>query len=255
MDVPRFYRLKKLLGGAIPGPGPGASRSSRHLRLRRRILTYAFEDCRGYFSQFGQDKFVDQVLFQGKRNGVFLDVGAYDGVTINNSYFLEQTRGWSGMCVEPQPAAFAALQQARRAICINGCAAPEDGAVDFLQLGGGNEMLSGRVATFEPVHLDLIRSATDRPAGEYAAVRVPAFNLQGLLRTHGIDRVDFLSLDTEGGELDLLKTLDLEALQVRAIAVENNDRRLDVERHLTQAGYRLAAVMGCDEIYWRPERG
>ena len=255
MDVPRFYRLKKLLAGAIPGPGPGASQVSRRLRLRRRILTYAFDDCHDYFSQYGQDKFVDQVLFREQRNGVFLDVGAYDGVTINNSYFLERTRGWSGMCVEPQPAAFATLQQARRAICINGCAAPEDGAVDFLQLGGGNEMLSGRVGTFEPVHLDLIRAATHQPAGEHAAVRVRAFNLPALLREHGMDRVDFLSLDTEGGELDLLKTLDLEALQVRAITIENNDGSPEVERYLAHAGYRLAAVMGCDEIYRRQDQG
>ena len=75
--------------------------------------------------------------------------------------------------------------------------------------------------------------------------------MPGLLRAHGISHLDFLSLDTEGGELDLLKSLDLAGLGVRAITIENNDRRPDIERYLTKAGYQLAAFMGCDEIYHR----
>ncbi len=62
-------------------------------------------------------------------------------------------------------------------------------------------------------------------------------------------RVDFLSLDTEGGELDLLKSLDLAKLGVRAITIENNFGVSDIERYLTARGYELAAFMGCDEIY------
>src|SRR6476660_9524112 len=94
MEVPRFYRIKKLLFRCFPVPRSSQQSSSKWLTLRRRIFTLAFDHCHGYFSQYGQDKFIDQVLFEGERNGVFLDVGAYDGVTINNSYFLEQSRGW-----------------------------------------------------------------------------------------------------------------------------------------------------------------
>jgi FkbM family methyltransferase len=251
MEVPRFYRLKKLLFRCFPPPGPRGGSSSKWLNLRRRIFTLAFDDCHGYFSQFGQDKFIDQVLFEGERSGVFLDVGAYDGVTINNTYFLEQSRDWTGLCVEPLPKEFEKLQRARKAVCVNGCAGLEDGFVDFLQLDDGNEMLSGRVQTFELAHLERIKDATHKAPAAHDVVRVRAFALPGLLRAHGISHVDLLSLDTEGGELDLLKSLDLERLGVRAITIENQYRHPDIERYLVQAGYQLAAFMGCDEIYRR----
>jgi len=241
MVEPRYYRIKTLLFRCCPG----------WLRWRRRIFTLAFDDCEGYFSQYGQDKFVDQVIFAEERGGVFLDVGAYDGVTINNTYFLEQSRGWTGMCVEPLPREFARLQRARTAVCINGCAALEDGTEDFLQVHDGHEMLSGRVATFDRRHLARIEDAIQQAPDATTVMPVRSYALPGLLRTHGISHVDFLSLDTEGGELELLKSLDLAALGVRAIAIENNYGGGDIERYLSQAGYDLAAFMGCDEIYRR----
>jgi FkbM family methyltransferase len=241
MDVPRYYAIKKVLFRCCPA----------WLKWRRRIFTLAFTECHGYFSQYGQDKFVDQVLFAEERGGVFLDVGAFDGVTINNTYFLEQSRGWTGLCIEPQPQAFAKLQGARTAVCINGCAALEDGSVDFLQVHDGNEMLSGRVETFDRRHVERIEDAIQQAPDAKALMRVRAYALPALLRAHGISHVDFLSLDTEGGELDLLKSLDLSGLGVRAIAIENNYGGADIERYLSHAGYDLAAFMGCDEIYYR----
>src|SRR4029078_12653078 len=122
---------------------------------------------------------------------------------------------------------------------------------DFLQLDGGHEMLSGRVGTFDSAHLERIEDATRQSPTAGEVLRVRSFALPALLREHGISRVDFVSLDTEGGELDLLKSLDLAGLGVRAIAIENNYGGPDIERYLSHAGYRLAAFMGCDEIYFR----
>lgn len=57
-------------------------------------------------SQLGQDKIVDE-YFHGKRNGVFVDVGAYDGVTFSNTLMLGREGGWTGVCIEPLPDNFA----------------------------------------------------------------------------------------------------------------------------------------------------
>ena len=241
MAAPRYYGIKKLLFRCLP----------QSVKQRRRIFTLAFDDTRDYFSQYGQDKFVDQVVFREERNGVFLDVGAYDGITASNSYFLERTRGWTGMCIEPLPEQFAKLRRTRQAICINGCAGLEDGWVDFLPLRDGNEMLSGRMGTFDAAQLERIKAATGGVPAARDVVRVRSYALPGLLRAHGLTRVDFLSLDTEGGELDLLKSLDLQALGVRAITIENNFGAPDIERYLTPRGYEVAGFMGCDEIYRR----
>ena len=56
-----------------------------------------------FFSQTGQDRLLFEHFFRGKRNGVFVDVGAYDGTTFSNTLFFERSMGWSGLCVEPLP--------------------------------------------------------------------------------------------------------------------------------------------------------
>lgn len=53
-----------------------------------------------YYSQFGQDKFLDQKIFKGKNSGFFLEIGADDGVRYSNTYFFEKFRGWQGICIE-----------------------------------------------------------------------------------------------------------------------------------------------------------
>src|SRR5258706_11369284 len=59
-----------------------------------------------YYSQHSQDRFVDNFLLHGKRGGVFVDVGAYDGVALSNTYYFEKELGWQGICIEPNPMAF-----------------------------------------------------------------------------------------------------------------------------------------------------
>lgn len=53
-----------------------------------------------YFSQDRQDQYVDQ-YFGKTNNGIFLEVGAADGVTLSNTLFLERERNWTGLLIEP----------------------------------------------------------------------------------------------------------------------------------------------------------
>src|SRR5205823_12423666 len=97
-------------------------------------------------SQLGQDKVVDEYL-RGKRNGVFVDIGAYDGVTFSNTLMLENERDWTGICIEPLPDVCAALRKNRRCICVQACIGNrEDREVDFLAVQSEafrTRMLSG----------------------------------------------------------------------------------------------------------------
>lgn len=53
-----------------------------------------------YKSQYSQDKFLNENFFKNKKNGVFIDIGAHDGITMSNSFFYEKQLGWDGLCVE-----------------------------------------------------------------------------------------------------------------------------------------------------------
>jgi hypothetical protein len=80
------------------------------------------------FSQHGQDAFVYETFFKSKDGqGYFVDVGAYDGVTFSNSLFFERHLGWSGICIEPLPAAFEKLRGSRTAVCLNCAVADREG--------------------------------------------------------------------------------------------------------------------------------
>jgi len=70
-----------------------------------------------FYSRAGQDQFLFENFFRGKRDGVFVDAGARDGEKFSNSLFFERTLGWRGLCIEPLPEAFARLAAHRKCAC------------------------------------------------------------------------------------------------------------------------------------------
>lgn len=56
-----------------------------------------------YHSELGQDKFLEAKFFKGKRNGVFIELGATDGVHNSNTLYYEKALGWTGLLIEPIP--------------------------------------------------------------------------------------------------------------------------------------------------------
>ena len=92
-----------------------------------------------YHSQYKQDFWVDQLLEQ-KEHGVFLDIGANDGVTISNSYFFEKERKWEGICVEPIADVYEKLDRSRNCHKINACVSDKNGKEVFFRIEGHSEM-------------------------------------------------------------------------------------------------------------------
>lgn len=101
------------------------------LLRRRRLLSDAValpkepQSNKIFWSQNGQGRFFINELFAGQKKGVFIDVGANDGITFSNTYALEQI-GWTGICIEPHPDIFLKLRGNRSCECI--CAAAVDGS-------------------------------------------------------------------------------------------------------------------------------
>ena len=84
----------------------------------------------------GQDILVSALLHH-KRGGVFVDIGANDGITISNSLYFERELGWNGIAVEPIPSVFDKLQRNRKCTVVHGCVAPRSGKGKFLEVVGG----------------------------------------------------------------------------------------------------------------------
>ncbi len=218
--------------------------------LEELAFSYNERDREIYSSQCGQDKFVAEYLFPEETRGIFVDVGANDGVTLSNSFFFEKRRGWTGLCVEPLPEIFEKLCKAReKAFCENVCVSETEGILDFAMVEGGGDMLSGIVEAMDKRHHRRI----EKEKGHVKILRLPSLRLQTLLEKYGLDHVDFLSIDTEGSELEVLRSLDFEKTKVGAICVENNNGKRDVRAYLEKRGFVYYVTLGdLDDLYVFP---
>jgi FkbM family methyltransferase len=203
-------------------------------------------------SQLGQDRIVDEYL-RGKRDGIFVDIGAYDGVTFSNTLTLERERDWTGICIEPLPDVFAQLQKNRRCICVQACIGNrEEPGVEFLAVQSKafrTRMLSGVLSEYDARHLLRVAAELDEFGGSKNVIRVPMRHLHALLGEHGIRKVDYLSIDTEGSELLILRSTILSAIGNPCITVENNYDDPAIDSVLREQGYRLHTTIEWDRFY------
>jgi len=205
-----------------------------------------------FYSQHGQDEFVLNNFFRGKRGGVFVDVGAYDGETYSNTLFFERSMDWKGLCIEPLPSAFAKLKLIRRAICEQVCVSDFEGEAEFVEADAGPDerMLSGLWDAFDPRHVARLEEKASRQTRR----RVPVTRLSTLLEKHKLFDIDYCSIDTEGSEFAILSGLDFTKFRIGVLTVECNyegDARLpDL---LTAKGYDYVGRREQDMIFKRRE--
>lgn len=204
-----------------------------------------------YKSQVGQDKYIHETFFKNKHNGVFVDIGAHDGITFSNSYFFEKELGWNGICIEPRTHLYEKLKGCRSCACVRACISDQTGMVPFLNIEGVDEMLSGMVSTYDQRQLDIVMNDIRYHGGQIKTIQVPCVLLQELLQLHSMNHVDFLSVDTEGGELEILKTIDFEKTTIDVITVENNYAEAPIREFLCSKGYLLVNRIHPDDIFVR----
>lgn len=202
-----------------------------------------------YFSQCGQDRFINEKIFKNKRGGVFLDIGANDGVSFSNTNYFEKELGWTGICFEPLKSAFEKLQSSRSSININACAADEDKVDYFLSVEGYGEMLSGLKSKYDERHLQRINDTIKHYGGSVTETQVQCYNINRILQEKNFINIDFISIDTEGNELEILKAINFKDTHVKVIVLENNYNSPDFKDFLTAKGFIKLKQLSTDEVY------
>jgi FkbM family methyltransferase len=200
-------------------------------------------------SQLGQDLWVLRML-NYRRGGFFVDFGATDGVLLSNSWLLEQKFDWSGICAEPNPEYFEKLKQNRTCICRDVCISDaDDKEVEFLLAG-----VYGTISAFESSDKHAEKRSAYRELGSTARFRTKSLNT--FLESCGAPReIDYLSIDTEGSELDILKAFDLKYWRVKTMTVEHNfvePRRTQLRSLLQSYGYKVQEAK-FDDWFWHPQ--
>jgi FkbM family methyltransferase len=157
--------------------------------------------------------------FEKKRDGVFVECGANHPVHFNQTWFLEQ-QDWIGLLIELNPKLCALLRRHR----------PNSRTV---------EAAVGSPAQVGEIEVQIAQAhghTSLRPAGNMKfsgqKVRVPLRTLDSLLAETGLKQIDFLSLDVEGLELDVLYGFDLSKWKPRLIFIEDGFENYSKHRYL-----------------------
>jgi len=206
-----------------------------------------------FYGQHGED-YLLFTLFHRHADGFYVDIGAFDGVHISNTYAFERL-GWRGICVEAHPRYFSLLERNRpgatciQAACVGpGC--PSKVRFQAEKLG----LLSGLGADQTP-NMARRYAARGLTFQGFDTIDVPALTLNQVLHRYAGERqiIEVVSLDTEGNELDILRGFDFSAWTVTAFIVEANsdDARRELTSFMRSQGYKLARRLGCNLIFVR----
>ena len=197
-------------------------------------------------SQYDQD-FLVYEYFNGKKNGFFIDIGAHNGEWINNTYIFEKL-GWNGICIEADPDNFELLKNNRKCYTYNFAIDSENSdSIKFIK--SKVDALNVLEKHCSDEHAKRIKSEAQINDLEYINIKSITFN--DLMKNyHGeIKYIDFLSLDIEGGELDILKTIDFNTYSFGVLAIENNEDENILIDFMKTKGYKVLIDIGCDVLF------
>ncbi len=177
-----------------------------------------------YYSQEGQDRILEQNIFKGFKNGVFVDVGAHDGVDLNNTLFFEATHNWRGINIEPITSVYNRLITNRPySINLNLAVNDTDGDVTFRENVGYSEMLSGIESHYNSEHIERINGEINRGVTSSSILKIiEGKRLDTIFNQHDIKHINYLSVDVEGGEYNVIQSINFDCVFIDVIGFEDN---------------------------------
>lgn len=192
-------------------------------------------------------------FFKHKKNGFFIEMGAADGILASNTYQLEKNYGWDGILIEPIKDYFNQIAQYRKIKKIfNVCIGEHEGTVNFTRVEGHSKLLSGISSQYHSEHKKRIEREAKEKNQQIYFDSVDCKKLITILNQYNITCVDYLSIDVEGGELSVLKSIEMETNKIRPLLIgcENNYKTSDIENYLKQFSYTKIGHIGGDDFFY-----
>jgi FkbM family methyltransferase len=204
-----------------------------------------------FHAQNGEDRWLDD-FFGHKRMGFFVEVGAFDGINLSNSYHFEQI-GWTGVLVEPDPDKAALCRAHRPGSRTYQCAAagsPETTEVTFFRVEAGEVFSTTNLTSDHSRRIDNMGLAS-KP------MRVPARTLDSVLQEASPAAIDFISIDVEGAEMEVLRGFDIRRWKPMVVVIESNfkHRLPEIRDYFTSSGYAFRSSIDVNDFYVRADSG
>lgn len=207
-----------------------------------------------FYSQIEQDKYYVENIIKYKQNGVFLEIGGYDGITGSNTYFLEKNLNWKGIIVECNPTLVKKCREARTSfVCDKALYEKDNSQLIFTipegdEIIGGKEQLGGIKNLLKAESLKVFQKSYKKSKD----ITVQTISINTLLESHKIYNIDYVSLDVEGAELSILKTWDFNKHKVKFLTVEHGNvthYQNAINKELVKKGFILHRNNKWDDEY------
>ena len=211
------------------------------------------------WSQGGQPSVIDHEL-SSKRSGFFVEVGGLDGEEFSNTLFFEKNRDWDGLLIEANPYTYRQmLKKDRRCYMAHHCISSDVAAMTFKVAGA----VTSAIETMSKKHAE--RISKDIPVyghhstwqGSGSLVTTQCTTLNALMRRIGRTHIDFFSLDVEGAELHILKSIDFRTLSFDLVLIEIQEHREEIKNFMESQGFKhvqeLSNVSNDDLYKFLPE--
>lgn len=183
-----------------------------------------------YYSQFGQDVWLINHAFKGKRNGFFIEAGSYDGISFSNTLALEKYYGWVGLLIEANPNLYMHSAKNRPiCACINACLW-DDNNIDLQFMLADDALMCGVKDTID----------NDIESTSPNIITMRSVTLDSIWNNFGHPHVDLLSLDLEGAEL--------KALHGCSSMLRNDPPHILLVEHNAQAPFESRNIHAKDDI-------
>ena len=168
------------------------------------------------------------LLFNKKENGFYIELGAFDGINQSNTAFFEFTRKWKGLLIEPSPNSFElCIKNRPNSIVCNCCCVSNEYKEEFIK-GDFNGIT--------------MASVNGKRLNSNDLITVKALTLEKIL-DQNIDKntfIDFISIDTEGYELEVIKGLNLDKYRPKYLLIEIYTIDYDnIYNYLISKNYKL----------------
>ncbi len=174
-------------------------------------------------------------FFEERRGGLCVEVGSNESLSVSSqSWHLEDRLDWKCILVEPNPELARAAREARPRASVYECACVGPHEVGsrqfFIPISDRGEVAS---------HASLQKNADDHHYERHRSITVEARTLDQIIESAGAQSVDFLSVDVEGTELQVLEGFDFSKYRPELILLEDKHLYLNKHRYLKKQGYRL----------------
>lgn len=208
-----------------------------------------------YYSQCEEDIFLNNNIFKNKKNGVYIELGALDGVLYSNTKFFEDSLNWSGILIEPHPNKFNLLKKNRsNNFLFNSLVSCHTEPLEFRYFVDAHAAVSGVENTLSKHHFDTFFESDNEwvKSLQQNKIFIKPTTLTEIVKQTDLKHIDLLSLDVEGHEYEVLLSWDfsipIDVILIETLGVDPKKDELCREI-LINNNYKLITKYKHNEIY------